>query len=280
MAADEPPLVAVFDMLVERLGRLEAEVGATRAQARHEAEHAPAGSQISNFVFNDVNDGPALMLTKVYDGPADRAGHYYIKYPEFSCCPTTMWDTKHTSGAWDRELEAAWGSDVVQQAREAAAAFGDAWMEGDGDDRPFYEAVVRRLPSGEWCSCLDAAMLSSVVRGRVPGVLGFGRAACVFEVTNGSPLSATASIMREAWRALKQAGLLTEYQDFPTTVAVDRLLWHRDLATAVLLGNQERFERAWKALGPKTQARWFQGKLSVGDSDPPSMNAVANAMDL
>lgn len=122
-------VVRVFEMLIERMGRLEDSVSRVSAYLGQRAEELPRGSEFGAELGAGEDEGPSagdlsLRLIKSYDGRFDRAADLFLVDAPFAAVKTgearvhTPEWARGDYRVWeDQHVEATLGLERVQQIR-------------------------------------------------------------------------------------------------------------------------------------------------------------------
>lgn len=195
-SAPDASLCHVFDMLTDRLSRIEEEQWRSGASQEHASDLRPRGSVLSGLLHSDM----PVRIKKHYDGmlasPWEEAvvvevGDGVLRGAR--PLATREWACSKTAGRHDAALRAAWGDEVFESLRTVCAHLYTTdpgriymgWAELKGEDVQRIECI-ERIKKGakkkKLVGCLDETMYETAVMRRVPELLALGPHAMMFAV--------------------------------------------------------------------------------------------------
>lgn len=272
MSLSEDRLTPVFEMLVERLGALEAAEQRRASRERLEAEWAPKGTLVPASLYG----GPEVMMLKTQAGQAlpqppdplyvclmgtSHTGHGYGNKCVYYT--TEEW-ARGRRGGWDAELEEEWGDARLEEVRarvkawkaDAAASDGDEALDGDAPcDEVGLPAQHHEYASDEMFETVlrrRVAAAAATQGGAACRLVSWSVAGCVIEVSEGSVLAACALVLGEAKRALEDGRQAADV--LPRAAEVRFTEWPA-LVSCCLGAHRVNAREAWDALSAGTKRR-------------------------
>jgi hypothetical protein len=249
MAMEDSRLTQVFEMLVERLGRLEAAQERMQRSIMHKAEWGAAGARVSAVELG----GPSVMLTKAYDGPSHAkvmalTGHE-DGFMGDSCVfyATAAW-SRGERGAWDGDLEAVWGAERLRSVRAACAV----WWRGKDEEDASFTRTDAGLEFGH--DYVDYEIFEVVLRRRYPGLIAYGPCGCVFHAENGRGMEEAARLLERAREVLAEANQAEDILPACAEVQVVPAVFPVRLVCAILRENMDDAKKEWLLLSKNKRA--------------------------
>jgi len=242
-------LCRVFDMLVDRLDRIESTIENHQRAQEHASDLSPKEVVLSGLLHSDI----PLQITKMYDGMLDKGRAVIVEMDtdvfETDILLTKEWASGKVNGRFDTELRAKWGDEKFTRFKTACARF----YETCDDDYlpPSWEEVVNA--GGEFLgdswplkSSAQNAVFDIVVRHHVPELLGLGQYGIMLQVPKGS--SKKHCSIRDIITLVRRVFVLMGRGDVPhdDSWKIYEICIYKSLARAVMRG--EGVDEEWGKL--------------------------------
>lgn len=176
-------LCRVFDMLVDRLGRVESMLENHQRAQEHASDLSPKEMVLSGLLHSDI----PLQITKMYDGMLYQGNVIIVEMGctdvfEIETLLTKEWASGKVSGRFDAELRTKWGDETFTKFKTACARFYEAHYVDDDDEYlpPSWKELCDaggEFLGGSWPlkSCVEYAVFEIALQHHVPELLGLGQ---------------------------------------------------------------------------------------------------------